>query len=95
MAAKERAITSVQDWAGGLPNLALGFSLREGTQEGMADVPRVVGFSSTQELHEAYKVWREVQIVKDKNRTQQEEVVRKVFREANCEGTSWQSPPLS
>lgn len=95
IAAKERAITSVHNWVGGLPNLALGFSLRESGQQGMSDVPRVVGLSNPQEVHEAVKVWREVQGAINEERIQNEEAVRKIFREANCEGMSWQSPPLS
>jgi D-arabinose 1-dehydrogenase len=94
-AARDRAIAYSQGWEGGLPNLALSFALREHEQPAMRDVPRVLGLSSTQEVHEAVKVWRELQSGADENRKQTEEGVRKIFSEANCEDFSWQSPPLS
>lgn len=92
MAARERAIAICHDWDGGLPNLALGFGLREG---GMPNVPRVVGLTHMWEVHEAFRVWREAQNGEDVKRKEHEEAVRRVFKEAGCENLSWDSPPSS
>lgn len=97
IAAKDRAIITAKAWEGGLPDLALGFALSEADEPAMQSVPRVVGLSTMQEVHEAMRVWRNMQRYggKDEKRKQMEEAVRKVFRDAGCENMSWQSPPLS
>ncbi|KAF8574437.1 Aldo/keto reductase [Ramaria rubella] len=93
VAAKDRAVTLSQGWQGGLPNLALSFAFRE-HEQGMKDVPRVVGLSTTREVHEAVQVWREMQAGEDSGRKQFEEAAIEVFKKANTQGLSWQSPPL-
>ncbi|KIJ56909.1 hypothetical protein M422DRAFT_23041 [Sphaerobolus stellatus SS14] len=94
MAAKNRALESNSDWNGGLPNLALGYSFREGEGE-MKQVPRVVGLSNMKEVHETMRAWRQIVDNHDEERLEREAAVRRIFQEAGYEEYSWQSPKLS
>ena len=77
-------------WAGGLPNLALGYAMRHSIDVGM---PLAVGFSTLREVHESVRVWREVQArVDGENRKRKEEEVVKVFDRAGYKDYSWSSP---
>jgi len=91
MKAKDRALEFCQDWEGGLPNVALGFTLREGENE-MKGIPRVVGLSSTTEVHETMKAWRQVHNQYDEHRLAKENAVRGIFKEAGYLDYSWKSP---
>jgi len=94
MAAKNRAIEFCSDWEGGLPNVALGYALRAG-EGGMKEVPRVVGLSTTKEVHEMMRAWRDVADRADEKRLEREKAVKRIFEEAGYEGYSWQSPKSS
>lgn len=91
MKAKNHAQEFCQDWEGGLPNVALGFTLRQGENE-MKDIPRVVGLSSTTEVHETMKAWRQVHNQHDEQRLAKENAVRGIFKEAGYLDYSWKSP---
>lgn len=93
VAARNRAIEFCRDWEGGLPNVALGYALREGEGE-MREVPRVVGLSNVREVHEAMKAWRKVVDGSDEERVERERAVKRIFEEVGYEGYSWQSPKL-
>lgn len=88
---KEDALGLCEDWEGGLPDLALGFSLREG-EDKMREIPRVVGLSSLQEVHAAIKAWRQVRDGQDTKRLEKENAVKNIFKNVGLEGYSWQSP---
>ncbi|KAG8904808.1 hypothetical protein FRB99_001114 [Tulasnella sp. 403] len=80
----------VKSWPGGLPNLALGFSLRGGALDPM--VPNVIGLSSPKEVHEAVAVWREVTSQGDsqaQKRKDAEVAVRNQFASAGWADASW------
>lgn len=88
----EAVVEARKVWAGDLPNLALGFSIRN-TGANHGGVPLVVGLSNPREVHEAVKVWREIQKgVGDDARKKGEEQTRDVFREAGVLDWSWSSP---
>jgi len=93
ISAKDQAIKACEGWDGGLPNLALGFHLRDREGE-MKDTPRAIGLSTVWEVHEAIKAWRQVKNGDNEKRQACEEFVMKIFRDAGYEGYSWQSPPL-
>lgn len=83
-------------WPEGLPNLALGFSMRRDEVEAIPEwkeVPLVVGFSSPKEIHEAVAVWREVRLGSNDERGAKrkgaEVAVRKLFADAGLEDSSW------
>lgn len=77
-------------WAGGLPNLALGYAMRHSID---VEMPMAVGFSTLREVHESVRVWREVQAGLDgANRRHKEEEVTKVFDRAGFKDYSWSSP---
>lgn len=82
---------------GGLPSLALGFSLRRARGHAMDDVPSVVGLSNLREVHETMRVWREVSgqqdAAEDQARNVLEEEVRAMFAREGWDGWCWPSPP--
>lgn len=91
--AKSRAVELCQGWEGGLPDVALGYHLREGK---MRDVPRVIGMSGVAEVHAAMKAWSRIKTGDDAHsRTAKEQAIIKLFKETGFYGYSWQSPPLS
>ena len=85
-------LSTASQWEGGLPNLALGYTLRRA--ELATDIPTVVGFSTPKEVHECVAVWRELQSKQqDVGRRRLEELVRLKFREHGWENRAWVSPP--
>ncbi|KAF7978339.1 hypothetical protein HWV62_973 [Athelia sp. TMB] len=77
--ATERAVASCERWEGGLPDVALGYSMRHSMAVGM---PVAVGLSSTKEVHESVKIWRATQQEEDSSaRECKEREVVKVFEE--------------
>lgn len=83
-------------WPEGLPNLALGFSMRRDEQVLGKDVPIVLGLSSPKEIHECVAVWREVLAGESANgnehakkRRETEEAARKMFAEDGMADWSW------
>ncbi|GLB33447.1 putative aldo keto reductase [Lyophyllum shimeji] len=79
-------------WPQGLPNLALGYAIRNtGNAYGDA-IPLVTGFSTPQEVHECVRVWREIQDGDDKERKSAEDSVRDIFRNSGYLDWSWASP---
>lgn len=83
-------VSRVQDvWPSKLPNLALGYSIRNTAQ---GNVPLVVGFSHPDEVLEAVRVWWEVQRgLGSEERIKVEEEVRTAFRNAGFLDWSWAS----
>lgn len=80
-------------WPEGLPNLGLGYSIRN-TGAAHGQVPLVVGFSSPREIHECVRVWRDVQAgTNEDQRKKGEEAVRDIFRRTDFLDWSWASPP--
>lgn len=84
-------------WSGGLPNLALGFTMRRPKSHAETspynDVPTVIGLSTPQEVHEAVAVWREISIPGIKTvRESKEHVVRSIFQAAGWLNWSWSTP---
>lgn len=78
--------------AGDFPNLALGYSIRR-TGARFGNTPLVVGFSTLKEVHEAIKVWREIQTGAGADgRKEAEEAARTVFEQAGYLNWSWSSP---
>ena len=79
-------------WARGLPDLAMGYSIRH-TISVEEPLPLVVGFSSPEEVHECVKVWREI-VAGDKSeeREESERQAQDVFRQAGFLDWSWPSP---
>jgi hypothetical protein len=82
-----------------LPNVALGFSIREGSVDSNGGAssnttfPVVVGFSKPAEVHEAVKVWRAVQSDEDSVRRRDiEHTALELFKESGYYGWSWASP---
>lgn len=86
----KEAVRVSASWAGGLPNLALGYAMRHTNEDGM---PLAIGFSTLREVHESVRVWREVESGLDgENRRRKEEEVAKVFDRAGFKDYSWSSP---
>ncbi|KAG6830629.1 hypothetical protein H0H92_015721 [Tricholoma furcatifolium] len=77
-------------WGQGLPNLALGYSIRN--TGGRDNIPLVAGFSTPQEVYECIKVWRELQGGEAEGRRDAESAVQNVFAEAGYLDWSWASP---
>ncbi|KAG6820170.1 hypothetical protein H0H93_004433 [Arthromyces matolae] len=78
-------------WPKGLPDLALGYSIRN-TGLAHGSTPLVVGFSTPQEVHECMKVWRELQDGEIDERKAAEENVQAVFSRNGYLNWSWASP---
>jgi D-arabinose 1-dehydrogenase len=84
-------------WPGGLPDVALGYGLRNlplpAGKEGV--VPVVVGAKNPDEVHQAVRVWREVNESRadDVARREMEQKVRDVWVRGGWEDVSWESPP--
>ena len=84
------AVDVCSTWAGGLPNIALGFSYQNARDLG---IPTVVGMGSLEQVHEAVRVWRE--IVSDcrmQERKEYEDRVIRVFDASGYRNYSWSSP---
>ena len=84
-------------WSGGLPNLALGYTMRRPKSHAETspynDVPTVIGLSTLQEVHEAMTVWREISIPGIKTvRESKEHIVRSIFQAAGWLNWSWSTP---
>lgn len=98
--AREQAIELVQleDWAGGLPDLALGFALRRSPPGGNLlpfNIPTVVGLSNLEEVHHALRVWHAVNRPELENneerRVSLERRIIKHFVETGWSNWSWES----
>ena len=89
---REVVVDASNAWAGDLPNLALGYSIRH-TISAEEPLPLVVGFSSPGEVHDCVKVWREILAGQESDeREKGEKEVREVFRRAEYLDWSWGSP---
>jgi D-arabinose 1-dehydrogenase len=89
-AAVLKAGETARPWPGGLPNLALGYAIRESK---VFDLPLVAGFSVAREVHECVAVWREIQAgVNSEPREEMEKKVLSVFEESGHYNESWASP---
>ncbi|EJD01295.1 Aldo/keto reductase [Fomitiporia mediterranea MF3/22] len=83
------------DWPGGLADVALGYAMKEKTLPG-GEVPVVIGLSNPGEVHEAIRVWRDVQNIdssSDSRREYVENTVIGIFKESGYFGWAWSSPP--
>ena len=83
-AATKQALELSKNWPGSLPDIALGFSIREAAANGL---PTVVGLSSPKEVHEAVRVWREVA-----GRYELEHAMIELYERSGTLGWSWASP---
>jgi len=89
---REAVVDASNKWAGGLPNLAVGYSIRRSISA-EEPLPLVMGFSSPEEVHECVKVWREVLAGHQSDeRVKGEEEVREILRQAEYLDWSWASP---
>jgi len=89
---RKAAVDASDTWAGGLPDLAMGYAIRH-TMSVEEPLPLVVGFSSPKEVHECVKVWREILAGHEsEEREESENQAREVFRRANFLDWSWPSP---
>jgi len=88
------ALSKLQDvWSSKLPNLALGYSIRN-TRAAHRNIPLVVGFSQPEEVRESVNVWWELQRgVRNDKRKKAEEEVREKIRNTGFLDWSWASPP--
>ena len=93
-ALKANDICAAKGWKLGLPDLALGFAYRKAKE---LDLPTVVGLSTPEEVHETFRVWREVNSEEEQvsKRLAVETAVVDEFRAHRCLGRSWPSPPES
>jgi D-arabinose 1-dehydrogenase len=74
-------------WPGGLPNLALGYSMRKAME---GDMPLAVGFGTPREVHEGMRVWTEMSERSDKEeRKKFEESVRERIGQSGFLDWSW------
>jgi aryl-alcohol dehydrogenase-like predicted oxidoreductase len=88
--AAQKACTVADSWVGALPNLALGYTVRQSLTAGM---PLAVGYSSPHEVHESIRVWRQIrQGADDEGRRAKEVEVAKVFEEDRLKNYSWACP---
>ncbi|KAG6861197.1 hypothetical protein C0995_002824 [Termitomyces sp. Mi166 len=78
-------------WPNGLPDLALGYALRN-TGSAHENTPLVAGFSTPKEVHECVRVWREIQDGEIEGRKKGEEAVQDIFLKAGFLNWSWASP---
>lgn len=79
-------------------DVAFGFGLRNLVIDGGRKVTVVAGVKNVRELHEAVRVWREVNLAegeerKVEKRKEMERKVREVFVRSGWEDASWASPP--
>ncbi|KAF7433118.1 hypothetical protein PC9H_005066 [Pleurotus ostreatus] len=85
---KASAAAAGKLWDKGLPDLALGYSIR--FAEG---VPLVAGFSSPEEVHHCLRISKEVSEGDNKEqRVEAEQLALATFRDAGYLGWSWSSP---
>lgn len=103
MTARQQAFDIVQseNWPGGIVDLALGFGLRRDRPDDSGalpqGIPTVVGLSSPDEVHQAVKVWKEVNSDSpdgnDRRRSLERHVV-KCFIDAGWSNWSWDTAHL-
>lgn len=98
-AAIAKAGQNAESWPGGLPNIAIGYSIRKGKNEDYSAslsrevMPIVIGLSTPDEVHETIKVWREVQQNETlAERLKVEEEVLKTIKDSGYYGWAWASP---
>ncbi|KLO16375.1 Aldo/keto reductase [Schizopora paradoxa] len=93
-----RSVKAVGEWPGGLPNVAIGFSIREKWDKKVvgnntSEIPVVIGLSSPEEVKEAVRVWREVRSISvDEERLSMEQKVTFEMKESGYFGWAWESP---
>ncbi|KAG6888654.1 hypothetical protein C0992_007912, partial [Termitomyces sp. T32_za158] len=78
-------------WLNGLPDLALGYAVRN-TGSMVGNIPLVTGLSTPREVHECVRVWREIQDGEAEGRKKAEETVQDIFSKAEYLDWSWASP---
>ncbi|CAA7259490.1 unnamed protein product [Cyclocybe aegerita] len=79
---RQAVVDASKTWSGDFPSLAVGYSISHTSFE-ERPLPLVLGFSTPREVHEAVKVWREIQEGTSKEaRRKGEERVREVFKNA-------------
>ncbi|KAJ3503398.1 hypothetical protein NLJ89_g8452 [Agrocybe chaxingu] len=79
---RQAVVDASKTWSGDFPSLAVGYSLSHTSFE-ERPLHLVLGFSTPREVHEAVKVWREIQEGTSKEaRRKGEEQVREVFKNA-------------
>ncbi|KAF7301565.1 hypothetical protein MIND_00722000 [Mycena indigotica] len=85
------AATEVKERGRSLADLATGYCIRN---TGGA-IPLVVGLSTPREVHECVRVWREIEVGggDDVSRVEQEDLVKKIFRDIGVLDWAWASPP--
>ncbi|KAF8897165.1 NADP-dependent oxidoreductase domain-containing protein [Infundibulicybe gibba] len=85
-------VEAAKHWPPGLPNISLGYSMRH-TGVSKSNIPLVVGFSTPSEVHEAVRVWREIQGgLNDEERRRSEAEIQDIFRKSGFLDWSWASP---
>jgi len=87
--AAKHACEAAINWAGALPDLALGYAMRCSLA---ADMPMAVGYSSPNEVHESVSVWRKIQDGGDDERIAKEAEVADVFEKDRVKNCSWPCP---
>lgn len=87
--ASSEAVGICSAWAGGLPNIALGFAYRSARQLG---IPTVVGMASLEQVHETIRVWREIVSDEVQERREYEDRVVGVLDASGYRNYSWPSP---
>ena len=88
--ASSEAVDVCSTWAGGLPDVALGFSYRNARHLGISTV---VGMGSFEQVHETMRIWREI-MSEDRMqaRKEREGQVIRVFDASGYRNYSWPSP---
>lgn len=95
-----------EGWEGGLPDIALGYAMRdeyalpaakeEGSAAGTNGIPVVVGLSTPAEVHQAVKAWRaihEADASAISKRRQMEQKIVELYEKLGYYDWSWASPP--
>jgi D-arabinose 1-dehydrogenase len=87
------AVSGLHDvWPSKLPNLALGYAIRN-TVSTYGNVPLVVGFSQPDEVRESVNIWWELQRgLGDEDRRKAENEVLEKIRATGFLDWSWASP---
>ena len=89
---RKAVVDASETWDGGLPDLAIGYSIRRAISA-EKPLPLVVGFSSPEEVHECVKVWREIVAGHQSDeREKSEKQAQEVFGQAGLLDWSWASP---
>lgn len=88
-----QAADVASSWSGGLADVALGYGLRNLQDERGQGVPVVIGAKNPDEVHQAVRVWKDVNRGSEgPERREMEEKVRNVWVSGGWEDVSWESP---